>query len=449
MVLSGFFCARADVSFIGGAKDVITLQPEFSTGLKNIFVLYSTEGVTLQYTATTENPVTWQRYGEQGGGYATDVEGVVYDGLTSSLTPVEGDCGYIINEGTTQTCVWVTDYSRHPLTLTALEASGEGDCGTATLHLTGSGDDIVYYTITGVRRTLSRELELKYTTLVWRDSTESNPTPRWEPHDTVEIEEGFRPTIVLPAPLCNTTFHISGDRFLKHWGESQEKESDLYTTSAVDVHCIVTQAERDNDNEKSSSSAGTYGGSAPAYITFEAFGTDAVVHYEWQMALDPEFENIQLRINQERTEQTFLDAGTFYWRFIGSNADGSCEAYSETYTVNIGVSDIQCPNIFTPGSSEGANDVWKVSYQSIVDFHCWIFNRWGNQVCEFTDPSQGWDGRFRGKLVGPGVYYYVIRARGSDGKQYKLSGDINIIRYKDRGSGGTTTGGDTPEPSEE
>jgi len=31
--------------------------------------------------------------------------------------------------------------------------------------------------------------------------------------------------------------------------------------------------------------------------------------------------------------------------------------------------------------------------------------------------------------VPPGVYYYVIKAQGADGKNYKLSGDINIVGY--------------------
>ena len=43
-----------------------------------------------------------------------------------------------------------------------------------------------------------------------------------------------------------------------------------------------------------------------------------------------------------------------------------------------------------------------------------------------------------GKLVSAGVYFYVIRATGSDGKKYKLSGDINILRYERRDSGGGT-----------
>lgn len=184
------------------------------------------------------------------------------------------------------------------------------------------------------------------------------------------------------------------------------------------------------------------GGSAPVKITFSSFCTDAVVHKEWQMSTDADFTNLQLRLNQDEVEQTFEEAGTYYWRFIASNADGSCSAVGETYTVSIGTSELVCPNVFSPGTSEGVNDVWKVSYKSIIDFHCWIFNRWGVKITEFTDPSQGWDGRYRGKLADTGVYYYVIQATGADGKKYKLKGDINIIRYKENSttSGGSSSG---------
>ena len=32
--------------------------------------------------------------------------------------------------------------------------------------------------------------------------------------------------------------------------------------------------------------------------------------------------------------------------------------------------------------------------------------------------------------MNPGVYYYVIEAEGSEGKKYKLKGDINIVGLK-------------------
>ena len=75
---------------------------------------------------------------------------------------------------------------------------------------------------------------------------------------------------------------------------------------------------------------------------------------------------------------------------------------------------------------------WKVAYKSIVEFKCWIFNRWGEQIYHYQDPSGGWDGRYHGKLVPPGVYYYVIEARGADGQKYKLKGHINILRSKNK-----------------
>ena len=56
----------------------------------------------------------------------------------------------------------------------------------------------------------------------------------------------------------------------------------------------------------------------------------------------------------------------------------------------------------------------------------------GEQIYHYQDPSGGWDGRYHGKLVPPGVYYYVIEARGADGQKYKLKGHINILRSKNK-----------------
>ena len=42
-----------------------------------------------------------------------------------------------------------------------------------------------------------------------------------------------------------------------------------------------------------------------------------------------------------------------------------------------------------------------------------------------------------------GTYYYVIQARGADGRKYNLKGDINIINYSNRGvTGGSTDAGE-------
>jgi len=109
---------------------------------------------------------------------------------------------------------------------------------------------------------------------------------------------------------------------------------------------------------------------------------------------------------------------------------GTCQDSTEVYTITVGESRLEAPNIFSPGTTPGVNDEWKVAYKSIVSFKCWIFNRWGVQMFHFEDPAIGWDGKYKGKWVDPGVYFYVIEAKGADGKSHNLKGHINIIRSK-------------------
>lgn len=436
--------AQAQISFAGTDKPVWETVPAKSTGLDKVYVLHSTQGVSMSYTASGQGTVKWMSYGDRGGGYAQEItSGITTSGNVSTLQQVTGDKGYIIEQGTDRYYVWVADYSQHRLTLTGISPDeSASDCGTISLKVQGSGNDFGYYTINGVHQYFDRQITVAYSTLSWNDAS-----TQWQSVDTTDVDDVFKSTIVVPAPLCNTVFTITGDQFELFWDEQQRVESDYYTTHAVDSRCVVTQEERTNDNEKglNDSSDGTLGGSAPAHITFTAYCTDAVVHQEWQQSSDVDFDNITLRLDGAEADQTFTEAGTYYWRFYGANDDGSCETYSDTYTVSIGESELVCPNAFSPGTSEGVNDVWKVSFKSIIDFHCWIYNTWGNQIIELNDPGQGWDGTYKGKLVDPGVYYYVIRATGSDGKKYKLSGDINIIRYHKRDSGETGSSSTTDD----
>lgn len=425
MAITTVAMASAQVTFVGNDLEVYEETPDPKTGLNHIYVLYDTQGVSMIYTASTDpDDVTWLQFGEAGGAYATPVDGIVRSGDITTLPQVEGNRGYIIEEGTNRTYIWVTDYSTSKLSLISATVDPESDCGTTTIHVNGSGNDIVYYTINGGRRILDRQIKIIYNTLTWDSENES-----WIETKTVESEASFKNAMAVPAPLCNTTFTIEGDKLLEFWNEKKTTTTETYQTVAINVETKAEQEQRDNDNEQRSD--GSYlGGSAPVHITFTAFCTDAVTYKEWQVSDSREFTNILMNFSQDVVEYTFEDAGTTYWRFYGANSDGSCEYFGDTYTVNIGESVLECPNFFSPGTTEEVNDVWKVSYKSIVDFHCWIYNRWGNKMIEFTDPSQGWDGTYRGKQVPAGVYFYVIRATGSDGKKYKLSGDINILRYK-------------------
>jgi len=62
-----------------------------------------------------------------------------------------------------------------------------------------------------------------------------------------------------------------------------------------------------------------------------------------------------------------------------------------------------------------------------------IYDRWGDMLHEAQnslpgDTSIDWDGRFRGKLVNPGVYLWQIELELVDGSVVKKVGDLTVVR---------------------
>lgn len=431
--------AGAQVTFSGGDQRyaVVDEKPAANTGLNHIYVVYDTEGVDMCYTAQSGGQVTVYTFDSRGGAYAEPAAGAVTEGNVTTLYNVKPDCGYIVEEGSSRIYLWVVDYAGHRLRLRSVEPQQDSDCGVATLSVDADAGDIAYYTINGVRKTLSRELQLSYYNLV-----DDEQNSGWNQQLCTDVYESLKQAVALQAPYCDTQFTITGDKYLRQWGLEESVTSGIYHTNAV---AVLTRADKQTEEAPNRKNAGNddtaLGGSAPVTVTFTASCTDAVSHKQWQMATDMNFEDIQLRVNDETAEYTFDEMGTSYWRFVGTNASGECEAVGETYTVDIGESALECPNAFSPGVSEGVNDEWRVSYKNIVEFRCWIYNTWGNLMCQLNSPAQGWDGRYKGHVVKPGVFYYVIEAKGADGKKYNLNGDINVVGYRQGPATGTPPAG--------
>ena len=432
--------AGGQVTFFGGnviEHPVIEITLSENHGsLNKIYVVYDTEGVGMTYTATTNNVVTWQTYDANTWRDPEPLTDIRHRGLETTLSQVIRDKGYIIKEGDNPFYCWVVNYADHRLELNDLFYN-ESSCALVSFTVDGQGDAIPYCEIDGHRHMLDREIKLTYNTLVWDDSL------HWQEQEIIETFASLDQGVEIVPPLCDTEIKISGDRFLERWNEVERTGGD-FETHAVRCAAVAYYLDEqgnyildDQGNPKKVEGEIT-GGSAPLRIVFTGYPTDAVVYREWEMARDQDFEDIVLQYNQDEVDYTFYDAGNYYVRYMVANAEGSCEYYSDTYTINVSESELmdqsQIPNVFTPGSSEGANDVWKVKSKSLTEFHCWIFNRWGTLVYEFTDPNGGWDGKWNGRYVDTGVYYYVLTAVGSDGTTFQRRGDITVLRYKRGGT---------------
>lgn len=70
---------------------------------------------------------------------------------------------------------------------------------------------------------------------------------------------------------------------------------------------------------------------------------------------------------------------------------------------------IYFPNAFTP-NGDGLNDEFKVVAPSanIEVFSLSIFNRWGAQIFQTNDITEGWDGTYQGNICQPGSFVFKV-----------------------------------------
>ena len=193
------------------------------------------------------------------------------------------------------------------------------------------------------------------------------------------------------------------------------------------------------DSNGTTGEATSYSGSAPFIATFSS-GTEHAEgwssYYEWRFYFSGDSLHYLIRY-EEQTSYTFNKAGTNTVQLYAVfTQGGDTISYTADYwkevtplTITISESKLEMPNAFSP-NNDGKNDIYKAkaNYQSIIDFHAYIFNRWGQKLYEWKDIDGGWDGTFHGKPVKQGVYFVLVDAKGADGKNYHIKRDVNLFR---------------------
>ena len=140
------------------------------------------------------------------------------------------------------------------------------------------------------------------------------------------------------------------------------------------------------------------------------------------------FSIFALKISKMRTIKTILLS---FMTLIALSAHAQEVADNDSVASDSTVvltSTLIMPNAFSPNNDK-INDVYKVkSYQNIVEFHAYIFNRWGQKLYEWTNLEGGWDGTYRGNDVKQGIYFVLVKAKGADGQDYNIRKDVNLLR---------------------
>lgn len=149
-------------------------------------------------------------------------------------------------------------------------------------------------------------------------------------------------------------------------------------------------------------------------VTLSPKVSGKILSYQWTPALglsNPRIANPVATLTDDIT-----------YRLTVTTTD-SCTA---TDTIAVRVLKIPViPNTFTP-NSDGVNDVWNIkNLERYEDCIMEIFNRYGVKMFHSVGYGTAWDGRFNGKDVPVGTYYYVLNLR--DGTK-NYGGYVTVIR---------------------
>jgi gliding motility-associated-like protein len=101
----------------------------------------------------------------------------------------------------------------------------------------------------------------------------------------------------------------------------------------------------------------------------------------------------------------------------------------DTVTVHLDCADLYLPNAFAPNSTNPLTNHFGILNKELVQLNSFqIFDRWGNEVFDTKDPSQGWDGTFNNKPCDVGVYVWVADGFCINGKRFSRSGNVSLLR---------------------
>ena len=412
------FLSEAQIS--AGADAVI--PTEYSSGAQdNIYIFCSPEGVNEgELTAKASNGAganyEWLKYNPATGifeAYTTDQAG-----STSSTISNLADGAYRVTITAGAITETYTAWALNSWYSPTAEIT-ESNCDFFQLTASFTEAELTYYDLAnGAPKQVSKNVQVKW-------EAEGEP-----------VASVISPAIYSP-PAKNTDYKLTVyDRF------------DCSGEVTVPYQSIVTEASFTyviNGQESAPYEA-------PMEVSFTSTSLNAD-QYEWSFFRDRDElvlegqngtveDSILLTAIDPNPTITYERPGSYKVKLVTTknSDDFACTDtfYMEGYLV-ADTSFVRVPNVFTP-NGDGANDDFVVSYWSLQSINIQVFNRWGKKVHSWennnirgfdnTVSESVWDGKIGGRYASPGVYYYVVEARGRDDKKRYAHGFVHLFREK-------------------
>lgn len=132
-------------------------------------------------------------------------------------------------------------------------------------------------------------------------------------------------------------------------------------------------------------------------------------------------------VNHSFFDPTGVPQGEYEVTYSVEN--GLCKSEYSDYIVVITDQPPYLPNAFSP-NGDGLNDHFYAigSMEGTSQYELKVFNRWGENVFESTDPKEYWDGtKLTGTKAMSGVYTYTMSYLDSDNQPQKRIGSVLLL----------------------
>lgn len=130
-------------------------------------------------------------------------------------------------------------------------------------------------------------------------------------------------------------------------------------------------------------------------------------------------------LDQADVEHPVATVDTTTWFFLTVVDTNGCIG-QDSVLVRV-LPDVEVPSGFTP-NGDGHNDTWVLDFAGLFpNLEVHVFNRWGEPLFHSRGYAEPWDGRYDGKVVPMGTYYYVIDLHDERHPE-PLTGPLTVIR---------------------
>ena len=216
-----------------------------------------------------------------------------------------------------------------------------------------------------------------------------------------------------PSSIINS--FLTPKSRIKHTEPAQEHELKNKVVEEKEITIIQTQ----EDELIATIIASPVGGYAPLDVYFSNPATRGSVL--WNFGDGTSSEDFS-------PSHTFNEYGTYTIELIVTDANGEEKKDYRVIEVKANSAITVLPNVFTP-NGDGINDFCAVKGKNLATFQMKVFNRSGHVIFESQSIDNSWDGKnIFGENIPTGTYFYLISARGIDGKVYEHTGPITLSR---------------------